>query len=202
MYQDIIELVFKVTKPAFSFTLLVSPTDTIASIKKQLSNQPGAPPADSQRLLLRGKALADSKLLREYPVKGGDTVNLMLKPGFEFDWTATTKSKESSNKTLAAADVDTDVQMALNPESSKNRHGHSRVPSLVLSPSPSPSTISLPGENLPSPIPLTLDTSNMPSMRDTTILSSYQKGIADPEFWSRLLKHLQYVDLSSPFWTS
>ena len=60
----------------------MQPTDTIQAIKAQLASEAGAPPADVQRLLLKGKALADAKLLKEYDVKDGDTVNLMVKPGF------------------------------------------------------------------------------------------------------------------------
>ena len=78
-------MVFKSTKPVQSYTLSVQPTDTIAQIKTQLAATPGAPPADAQRLLLKGKALADAKLLQEYAVKDGDTINLMIKPGFEWD---------------------------------------------------------------------------------------------------------------------
>ena len=85
-----INLTFKSTKPAQSYTLLMQPTDTISAIKSQLAAELGAPPADVQRLLLKGKALADGKLLQEYSVKEGDTVNLMVKPGFDWDPTKTT----------------------------------------------------------------------------------------------------------------
>ena len=34
---------------------------------------------------MKGKALADSKLLKEYSVKDGDTVNLMVKAGVEWN---------------------------------------------------------------------------------------------------------------------
>lgn len=178
--SDTIELNFKVTKPAFTFNLVVSPTDTISSIKEQLSTQPGAPPAEAQRLLLRGKALADNKLLREYPVKKGDTVNLILKPGFDWDWTAT-KTKDS----------DGDVQMALSPESTQTERkerksgGHQRIPSLVLH-SPSLSPNPLPGDNPPSPIPITLDASTMPSMSETAILDPYHMKLKSPDFWLKL----------------
>ena len=78
-------MTFKSTKPVQVYALDVQPTDTISSIKAQLASVPGAPPADVQRLLLKGKALADSKILREYAVKDGDTINLMVKPGFDWD---------------------------------------------------------------------------------------------------------------------
>ena len=35
-------------------------------MKTQFAAEPSAPPADAQRLLFKGKALADGKLLKEY----------------------------------------------------------------------------------------------------------------------------------------
>ncbi|KAL5522586.1 hypothetical protein ACEPAG_8603 [Sanghuangporus baumii] len=183
-----IELVFKVAKPPRSFTISVLPTDVIFSIKSQLASQPGAPPADAQRLLLRGKALADNKLLKEYTVKSGDTVNLMLKPGFEWDWN--TDSKKDTVPKATPKDNDGDVQMSLEPDSTRKGR-HSRIPSVVLSPSPSPSTKTLPLDVPPSPILLTLDTSIIPSPTETTILDPYQKKIRSPDFWERLYDFLR-----------
>ncbi|OCB84044.1 hypothetical protein A7U60_g8715 [Sanghuangporus baumii] len=174
--------------PPRSFTISVLPTDVISSIKSQIASHPSAPPADAQRLLLRGKALADNKLLKEYTVKGGDTVNLMLKPGFEWDWNTDGKKETVPKET--PKDNDGDVQMSLEPDS--NRKGrHSRIPSVVLSPSPSPSTKTLPLDVPPSPILLTLDTSIIPSPTETTILDPYQKKISSPDFWERLYGFLR-----------
>ena len=183
-----IELVFKVAKPPISFTISVLPTDTISSIKSNLASESRAPPADAQRLLLRGKALADNKLLKEYNAKSGDTVNLMLKPGVQWDWNAEAKKDKVGKETTK--DNDGDVQMSLEPDS--NRKGkHSRIPSVVLSPSPSPSTKTLPLDVPPSPIPLTLDTSIIPSPTEASILDHYQKKISSPEFWERLYGFLR-----------
>ncbi|KAL5499138.1 hypothetical protein ACEPAH_1656 [Sanghuangporus vaninii] len=174
--------------PLRSFTISVLPTDVISSIKSQIASQPGAPPADAQRLLLRGKALADNKLLKEYTVKGGDTVNLMLKPGFEWDWNTDGKKETVPKET--PKDNDGDVQMSLEPDS--NRKGrHSRIPSVVLSPSPSPSVKTLPLDVPPSPILLTLDTSIIPSPTETAMLDPYQKKISSPDFWERLYGFLR-----------
>ncbi|KAF8962562.1 hypothetical protein BDZ97DRAFT_2021663 [Flammula alnicola] len=151
-----ISLVFKSLKPPASYTLLVEPTDTIAAIKAQLAAQPTAPPADVQRLLLKGKALADGKLLKEYTIKAGDTVNLMVKPGHHWDPTATT--------TTATAD-------------------HQRIPSVVLSPSPSSDSpgsvekdimLTLDAGVLPSPV------------TQPETMSTYHEVVANPEFWERL----------------
>lgn len=86
-----ISLVFKSLKPQATFTISVRPTDTISAIKTQLSAEPSAPPAEAQRILFKGKALADGKLLKEYNnIKDGDTINLMVKPGY--DWNTTARS--------------------------------------------------------------------------------------------------------------
>ncbi|THH06023.1 hypothetical protein EW145_g4366 [Phellinidium pouzarii] len=182
---ETIILTFKVSKPAHTFTIPVSPTDAISSIKSLLAAQPRAPPADAQRLLLRGKALADGKLLREYPAKDGDTVNLMLKPGFEWDWNTTTSPLPASSELKADAGKD-----KLNPESGSTRTGrHVRIPSVVLS--PSPSSTSLPLSEVPLPIALTLDTSNIPSGNEASSLDAYHKKISSPDFWARLYGFLK-----------
>src|ERR1700761_2951350 len=72
-------LTFKSLKPPVSYTIVVHLTDTIAAVKALLAAQPSGPPVETQRLLLKGKALADAKLLKEYSIKDGDTVNLALK---------------------------------------------------------------------------------------------------------------------------
>jgi hypothetical protein len=56
-------------------------TDSVADLKALVAAQAGAPAADAQRLLLKGKALADSKLLKEYGLADGAVINLMVKPG-------------------------------------------------------------------------------------------------------------------------
>lgn len=185
-----ISLSFKVAKPARAFNVSVSLTDTISSIKEALASQPGAPPADAQRLLLRGKALADGKLLKEYPVKDSDTVNLMLKPGFEWDWTKPVSTPEP--RSAIEKDHEGDVSMKLDPQAGSGRAGrHGRIPSVVLS--PSPSSTSLPLSDNPSPIPLTLDTSHIPTGDQRSLLDAYHQKISSPDFWVRLYEFLKYV---------
>ncbi|KAH9940328.1 ubiquitin-domain-containing protein [Amylocystis lapponica] len=181
-----IGITFKSVKPSQSYTISVQPTDTISDIKAQLATEPGAPPADAQRLLLKGKALADGKLLQEYNVKDGDTVNLMVKPGFEWDPTKVsppaqpTPSRGGDNITL------------LPEPTQKARSGHGRIPSVVLSPSPSLSPS--PGEKIMD-IPLVLDTSSIPaSPAAATPNTSYHATLAQPVFWEHL-----YTFLSSEF---
>lgn len=88
-------MVFKSAKPAISFPLKVSLSDTISTIKQQLASYPRAPSVDIQRLLLKGKALADNKLLKEYGAAEGTVINLMIKPGSHWDGSELPVIKES-----------------------------------------------------------------------------------------------------------
>lgn len=178
-----ISITIKSVKPPQTYSLSVQSTDTIQAIKSQLAAEPGAPPADVQRLLLKGKALADAKLLKEYDVKDGDTVNLMVKPGFQWDPTATSKPEEK-----AAEDLSARITLVPEPPQSKSRHGHSRIPSVVLSPSPSLTPVA--DEKLVD-IPLTLDTSNIPPNPSPPGPDTpYHIVLSKPEFWDRLYTFL------------
>jgi ubiquitin-like protein 4 len=216
-----ISLIFKSAKPPASFTISVSPTDTIAQIKAQLAAEQNAPPADAQRLLLKGKALSDGKLLKEYSIKDNDVVNLMMKPGFEWD------PSRSVSKALLSASASYDNPFstmtsqpppslpldqpertserqpvsfgsgALSPDAKVPAGGkgkrHQRIPSVVLSPSSSDT----PGVEEPADILLPLDTPASLSTTPDEPMSSYHAQIAKPEFWNRLLVFLQYVSVST-----
>ncbi|PFH45283.1 hypothetical protein AMATHDRAFT_71858 [Amanita thiersii Skay4041] len=151
-----INIVFKSIKPAASYSLSVQPTDTISSIKAQLSRTHASAPApDAQRLLLKGKALADNKLLKEYNIKEGDTVTLVVKPGV--DWDPNAMNTNNTDKTSAARLSPSPSMSGFASSSSslavhategsgtggpaKTRGKHQRIPSVVLSPSPSTSDL-------------------------------------------------------------
>lgn len=189
---------FKSLKPAYTFTLSVSPSDPISSIKAQLASTPNAPPADAQRLLLKGKALADSKLLQEYAIKDGDTLNLLLKPGVAWDPTApapaeTMSTSESTLKPGSSPSLAPIVTMTP-PEdsepSSKPKRGHTRIPSVVLSPSPSSTS---PLDEKPADIPLTFDTTEIPTASEAAgpPRTTYHATISDPVFWEKLYAFLK-----------
>ncbi|TCD62766.1 hypothetical protein EIP91_006438 [Steccherinum ochraceum] len=186
-----IDITIKSTKPAQSYSLSVQSTDTIATIKSQLAAKPGAPPADVQRLLLKGKALADGKLLKEYDVKEGDTVNLMVKPGFHWDPSDTAPSPPPAFSSYGSQEPVGPEHITLLPEQpSSKRPGHSRIPSVVLS--PSPSLTPAPDAKL-ADIPLLLDTSSIPStgpLSAAAAESPYHATIAQPAFWDRLFTFL------------
>ncbi|TFK49045.1 ubiquitin-like protein [Heliocybe sulcata] len=174
-----ITVTFKSIKPPKSYSLSVSPTDSISSIKAQLAAEATAPPADAQRLLLKGKALADNKLLQEYSVHDGDTINLMIKPGHSWD--------PSAPPTIRTPPSDSSMQI----DTGATKRAHSRVPSVVLSPSPSGALGA--GEEKPVDILLSLDTSSIPtpSLSPEASSSTYHDTISNPEFWQKLLDFLR-----------
>lgn len=179
----------KSLKTPKTYTLAVQSSDTIADIKSHLASQPGAPPVDVQRLLLKGKALADAKLLKEYNIRDGDTVNLMVKPGY--DWN---QAPESPKLDIPAPAPETPAErspsFALEPETKPTGYGHRRVPSVILSPSPN-SLIPL-REGAPIEVALSLDDGDIlpPAQAPQT---PYQNVISSPGFWSDLLDFLGSV---------
>jgi len=182
-----ISITFKSTKPPQSFTLAVQPTDTVSEVKALLASQPNAPPAEAQRLLLKGKALADAKLLKEYGVKEGDTINLMLKPGFEWDPTKSPSPPSTSPVKMKYSNL---PEIQTPQPKLATGHKHTRTPSIVLS--PSPSIVSLEPEVKPHDIDLTLDTSLLPTASiSRAARSSYQTVISEPPFWDRLYSYLR-----------
>ncbi|EKM57601.1 uncharacterized protein PHACADRAFT_170838 [Phanerochaete carnosa HHB-10118-sp] len=186
-----ISITIKSVKPPQTYTLSVQATDTIQTIKTQLASETGAPPADVQRLLLKGKALADAKLLKEYDVKDGDTVNLMVKPGFAWDPAAPPKPEAK----LAPADSPPMITLVPEPKESRTRSGHQRIPSVVLSPSPSLTPIA---DEVLVDIPLVLDTSNIPPPSVSTAPDTpYHTVVSRPEFWGRLHTFLKCLSSTS-----
>ncbi|KAJ7701098.1 ubiquitin-domain-containing protein [Mycena rosella] len=167
-----ITLTFKSLKPPAAYTVQVSPTDTVAAVKALLAAQPAGPPVPAQRLLHKGKALADAKLVKEYPIADGDTVNLVLKP----------LPAATPTSTPIAATMPADKPSSLPTGGGR----HQRIPSVVLSPSPSGEA---PGSPAAADITLTLDnaTSTLPAQE----LSAYHAAVAAPEFWARLLAFLR-----------
>ncbi|KAH9006123.1 hypothetical protein EDB86DRAFT_3061254 [Lactarius hatsudake] len=178
-----LQITFKSLKPPFSVTIPVSPADPISSIKAQIAAQSHAPPADAQRLLLKGKALADAKLLQEYNVQDGDTINLMVKPGVDWDPT-----KSPARPALLSVDVPPPEPSSLTPAASTKKRGHSRIPSVVLSTPPSPS-------EKPQDIQL-IDADGFTLSAEigtevTIPQTTYRTTVSQPEYWEKLLAFLR-----------
>ncbi|KAG6829577.1 hypothetical protein H0H87_010866 [Tephrocybe sp. NHM501043] len=176
-----------VLPPPVSFQLDVNPLDTIANIKAQLGANPTAPPAEAQRFLLKGKALADTMLLAQYYPKDNDTVTVAVKPGTNWDPTKPREIPSSSpspdTSTLAAEEPMSSTTLVSPVPQQGQKRGHQRVPSVVLSPSPS-------GETAEKDILLTLDNTN-PTTISVESLSTYGATIAQPDYWHQLYGFLK-----------
>jgi UV excision repair protein RAD23 len=142
---------------------------------------------------LKGKALADAKLLKEYSVQGGDTINLMVKPGIDWD---PTKAPEPP---ALLTPVET-ASLGLTPPT--KRRGHGRIPSVVLSPTPSsplekPQDIQLVDED-----GFTLSAAEMPPTEPSIPQSTYRTTVSQPEYWEKLLAFLRFADPFAPPWAN
>ncbi|KAI9250509.1 ubiquitin-related domain-containing protein [Phascolomyces articulosus] len=75
-----IDLTIKILKPASQITIQgVSLDDTtIEELKERIHKQKSEVPVNRQRLLLKGKVLADNKLLSDYGLADNATLHLML----------------------------------------------------------------------------------------------------------------------------
>lgn len=61
-----------------SRTLTINPTDTIATIKRQLQEKEGINP-EEQRLIFGGKNLEDNRTLQDYNIGAESTIHLVLR---------------------------------------------------------------------------------------------------------------------------
>jgi len=179
--DNTIELTIKSLKPPLTFTLSASPTSTISSLKQQLadSNQSkGAPGAESQRWILKGKSMGDSKLLKEFNVQDGAVINLMI------------------NKSTPAPPPPPSTSTSDDPaESQAGSSSTTGVPSLTLSePSSTPSS-----SNPPPAVSIEKDLEALPlstsstSTNSTTAHSSsaYRDHIQQPELWQEIREVLE-----------
>ncbi|GAW01496.1 ubiquitin family protein [Lentinula edodes] len=197
-----LNLLIKSTKPPITYTLSgIHPTDTISAIKQHLSTtNPTAPAPDAQRLLLKGKALADNKLLKEYPVKDGDTINLMVKPGVEWNPAASAADppvvtlNTPAPKPAFGTSLSSSLLSGGSPAAPSGHTGkrHQRIPSVVLSPSPSNEDEL--GAQPRKDVLLTLDTTDLALGTGSTpkeTLGAYHLTISSPGFWDKLIQFLR-----------
>ncbi|KAL0959881.1 hypothetical protein HGRIS_011550 [Hohenbuehelia grisea] len=187
---ELLVITIKSLKPPANFSLSIRPTDSIADVKALLAREAGAPPADAQRLLLKGKALADTKLVREYAVKDGDTVNLMMKPGVEWDPSKTTSASHPGglSGSIPAPSSPGSITLVDPTKSTPAGKRHQRIPSVVLSPSPSSGS---PVFEKPMDITLSIDPSTTGGF-PTDSLSTYHATVAKPAFWSNMRTFLSH----------
>ncbi|GAA5907865.1 ubiquitin family protein [Sporobolomyces salmoneus] len=170
-----IQLTIKSSKPPLTFTISASPTSTILSLKQQLADShssKGAPAAEGQRWILKGKSMGDQKLLKEFSVQDGAVINLMV--------TKTVPPPSSSSATTTTTNDDPEEATA------------QAVPSLTLSePSASESSSSQTTATMKPTI--SLDNLPPPSHTNASVHSSaaYRDRIQDPDLWEEVRSLLE-----------
>ncbi|KWU41784.1 hypothetical protein RHOSPDRAFT_36672 [Rhodotorula sp. JG-1b] len=181
--ETVYNLTIKSLKPPLALALAASPTATIGDLKARLAEQyPGqAPAAETQRWILKGKAMGDNKLLKEFAVAPKDTViNLMITKAAP----ASAPSLRSPAPAAAAADPG-DVAAPRAPPSPKSP---THIPELTLS-EPDPvtgharrSSVSLTNfDDLVDRLPLSSSptAAEHPSRESSSLLA----GVAATDFW-------------------
>jgi hypothetical protein len=178
-------LTVKSLKPALSFTVQIAPSDSIQQLKANVaSSSSTAPRAEFQRLLLKGKALADAKLVKEYGIAEGATVNMVLKPGW--DDVPKTGSELGGDPTPTGATI---------PKEPVPQPG--AIPSLTISDADPAAEGTTSTSAFPARPLTTLDISspaNQPGPSNST--AEFHNTIADPEFWKKVYALCQSEFLS------
>lgn len=66
-------------KPSSQFTIGgLNPNDTVGQLKQRIYQQQSSLPVNRQRLLIKGKVLADQKTLGELSIQEGTIIHLMV----------------------------------------------------------------------------------------------------------------------------
>ncbi|WWC59943.1 uncharacterized protein I303_102506 [Kwoniella dejecticola CBS 10117] len=163
--QDTVTITIKCLKPSLTLPITSSLTDTVTDLKAQIAkSNSSAPSVDTQRLLLKGKALSDNKLLKEYDIKDGTILHLMVK--------VSTASASAPAKDL------TSDEATFPPPSS-------------ASPAPPALTITTSIDNASTAgtsMPLTNIDSAAPPLGPQPSVSSasFHQTISDPQFWQKI----------------
>ncbi|PVG01375.1 hypothetical protein CPB86DRAFT_727619 [Serendipita vermifera] len=215
---DVLNVTFKSLKPAYTVSLPIQPANSILSLKTLLSSQQSTPltgsTPDQLRLLLKGKALLDAKLVKDYDIKDGSTITVMStssKPAAPTEENTSTTPAVSVD--LSKADRDP-VPPAASPSLGATRPSHQRrvsdIPAVTLSPAGTPMATT----PLLQPTPLSTDTLThvplvpaSPQLKSGSIPidlasiplpisashddSPYHQTMASPEFWKELRMFLE-----------
>ncbi|TXT11050.1 hypothetical protein VHUM_01801 [Vanrija humicola] len=159
-----ITLTVKSARPPLTLSISAHPSDSVTDLKARVAAAPGAPPADAQRLLLKGKVLADAKLLKEYDLADGAVLTLMAKPG------AKAAAAPAPSPPAAAAEA----APALAHTRSRS-YTAADLPQLTI-------TTDSPGAG-PTDVP-EYSLSEQPSPALST--AAFHSAIANPDFWQKL----------------
>ncbi|WWC87550.1 uncharacterized protein L201_002440 [Kwoniella dendrophila CBS 6074] len=166
--QDSVTVTIKCLKPSLTLPITANLTDTVTDLKSQIAkSSSSAPSVDSQRLLLKGKALTDTKLLKEYDIKDGATIHLMVK--------LVTSSAPSTE--LKANEL-TSNEATFPPPSSSSPAPPALTITTSIDESSNPGT-SMPLTNIDSAAP---PLGPQPQVSS----SSFHNTISDPQFWQKI----------------
>lgn len=147
---------------------------------------------------MKGKALQDGKLVKDYDIPDGATITIMSKPGIPL-------TAEPTNEVLGLSPSPAQADAPGGSPGSNPRHQRklSDIPAVVLSPAGSPgqTTPLLAAQSLPLPpnpsyspthtqIPLDLNAFPIPSS-STPEQTPQHAVLASPEFWEGLYVFLQ-----------
>jgi ubiquitin-like protein 4 len=202
-------------------TLPIQPANSILSLKTTLSSQQSTPltgsTPDQLRLLLKGKALLDAKLVKDYDIKDGSTITVMSTSSSK---PAAAPAPEDTSATSASMDLNKADRDPVPPAGSPSlnptvpRAGHQRrvsdIPAVTLSPAGTPMATT------PLLQPTTLSTESLshvplvpasPQLKSGSIPidlasiplpisasqddSPYHQTMANPQFWKEFRVFLE-----------
>ncbi|WWC68953.1 uncharacterized protein I206_102889 [Kwoniella pini CBS 10737] len=157
-----VTITIKCLKPSLTLPITATLTDTVSDLKSQIAkSDSNAPAIDTQRLLLKGKALSDTKLLKEYDIKDGTILHLMVK----IATSAPTKELTSDEATIIPPSSTSPAPPALTITTSIDEA--------------STAGISMPLTNIDSAAP---PLGPQPSVSS----ASFHQTISDPQFWQKI----------------
>ncbi|GFZ42867.1 hypothetical protein JCM24511_00585 [Saitozyma sp. JCM 24511] len=178
-----VSLTVKSLKPSISITVTAQLTDSVADLKALVAqSSPSAPPVEAQRLLIKGKALTDAKLLKEYDLTDGATVHLILKPVDKAASTPVIASPAGGSAATSAPPAPAPSQIPRSDMSTfAGSSAHPEPPSLTITTSLDDST---PG----TAMPLTVTDAVAPPLGPQPQVSSasFHETVANPVFWQKL----------------
>ncbi|GAA5989457.1 hypothetical protein JCM10908_000482 [Rhodotorula pacifica] len=179
--ETLYTLTLKSLKPPLALPLSASPTSTIGDLKAQLAREHAgkAPSPEKQRWILKGKAMGDNKLLKEFavaPPPGETVINLMI-----------TKAAATSKPVVGDADPEEAGAPVRSPSSTTTTTAPAGgIPELTLS-EPDPvtgharrSSVSLTTYDLDHlPLSSSASASEQPSGESSNLLA----GVGSTDLW-------------------
>lgn len=146
-----------------------------------------APPADYQRLLFKGKALVDARMIKEYDLAGA-VVNLVMKPGWDKAAAAAPAGPSTAGSAGLSKDTSDGIPALTISQADPSAENTSSSASLPARPLTTLDISPTASANVPSGStsqPLT----GGPSLENTS--AQFHHTIADPQFWQKVYELCQ-----------